>query len=419
MLDGIRSGVTLEMNEGVGITVSADTYTAILDAIQKTQRYVGRGECGWTTVGIGGSDARVECNKMGGRFFLNVNGNPISFLTGQNVVGECDLPRTVLRLYQGVERAIRQEVSAFQFPAEVRMKVKGLDIQLHSLAFAMYTSELGFTDWGNVRFLLDAVEMMFSTFIAGERQTVKGVLGLAVERSGDFSLLVRRFTATGEGKRKNYWSFRLYNKFAEVSERGAGGVQAGFVRGRLRLDVTLSGRWFRQNRIRTLADLHAHITATPGGTYSGWVTRMVEKIFLDTRIAYLLTFPFPADLDPGSFREWFASYVEGENEPPSQQCRKWFMDQGFDVMLPMSVHSALCVARSTFSVAGTKDSNLACVGDKAAEERVVEKFRGGLRNPKFLPVLRRVPLLQPDLSFGGFQLLDNRFVDMETGEILE
>lgn len=424
MVDGFNGGMKVMEIESSGLNseLSRSDYDYICTAIKSTANGTERsGNC-WTTITLEAGDSiRVECNERRGRYFLNIGGNPISFLTGQNLVGTCDLPLLVGRLYRGVGKAIRKEVPSFSMPSGVREAVESMNISVNGLAFAMYTPELELRDWKQVKYILLALDNLYSARIGASTQSVKDYLGLKVYRQGEYSLLIEKRVGN-----QKYWTLRLYNKHVEVKDKAiAAGVEAvssDWLKNRLRIDLTLFSGFFYRNRLRTLADIHqAH-----GKDYAGWAVELAERAMKkDARIHYLLSFNvMMAGIDRGNYEEWFESYLNGDADVPSVMCKNWFENQGIDITLPMEVHAAAAMALESFTRAdrssgASKLMNRAVIGDRKAARKLAELFVAGVTNPEVLPVTRRSALLTPTKDFPLYSLSNGDIVDLETGEIVQ
>ncbi len=414
MIDGFKSGVRIDI-EGTGLSIGIKhrDFLYLSGALSMLTTFSEKKGNYWATVSLNGTEVRVECNQRGERYFFNVSGNPISFITGQNLIGTCNLPMLTKKLYIGVTRAIQEKVASFKMPERVREAVENLEMHVSGLSFAMYTPELQFKDWAKVKHLLNVIDYLYAAGM-GDNQTVKEYLGLKVYRQGDFSLLFEK--QVGNHK---YWTLRLYNKHQESVDKAKllgirDMLETDFVKDRLRLDLTLFSGFFQRNRLTTLKSIHERY----GKDYAGWATQLVDRALDEMRLRYLLTFRF-YKVDPSVYEDWFNLYLSGEAEPPTSMCKSWFESQGIDVTLPVDLHFAVAKARSSFAIEGKKSGGRALVGDKSVQKYISAMFWNGLINADYLPAFKRALLLRPDEKFPAFKQTEGGFVNMDTGEVIE
>ena len=425
MIDGFTGGMkVIEIGStGMSTEISRGDYEYIHKAILKTANGTEReGNC-WTVLKLDEVDGvRVECNERRGRFFLNVSGNPISFLTGQNMIGTCDLPLLANNLYRGVAKALKKQVAGFSMPQTIRTAVEELNVSVNGLAFAMYTPELELKDWTKMKFVLLALDYIYSTRIYGTEQAIKDYLGLRVSKQGDYSLLIEKRVGA-----QKYWTVRLYNKHVETTEKAQSigykqTLQSDWLKNRLRIDLTLYSGFFHRNRLTTMRRIHE----VHGKDYAGWAIELARRALdQDARMSYLLAFNVRINhLDKGEYGDWLEDYLNEKADPPTPMCKAWFERQGIDVTLPMGVHTGAALALNMFSLDTRMNRanllmNRAVLGDSNALRSISKLFRDGIENPSIAPLLKRSALLRPDEGFSRFKVDRGRLVDMETGEIVK
>ncbi len=415
MIDGFNSGVPLsELQIGGVATSGLDTeitekeYNFMVTTLSALPNAINMADKGWrVTVALDHTFTILGVSKSSSAYWFNVRGNPISFMTGQNVLGVVDLVDTVAAYYRAVSQAVQRLVPDFRMPLSIKRNVDNLQVYIHGLAFAAYTHRLGLPDAAKLKYLLDGIDHIYSHAVPDfERSTLKQQLEVRLTREGDYSMRFDKMS----GKNR-YWSLALYSKWHELSQQD--GSPADWLQDRLRLDLTLHNEWFKANAKPTLAAIHDKY----GHDLKAWVIDLFNHVLTQLQLRYVLSFRV-TNLDKGKYADWFADWLHGNNEKPTVACLEWFRRQGLNVKLGAEFHGIAGKARATFTGTG-EDAKLATFGDAGAQERLGSSIRDGFNNPKLLPVLKRAHLLMPDAEFGSYVLSDaGDYIDNETGEVL-
>lgn len=359
----------------------------------------------------GYSMAKVACTFWKGKYYFNVEGNPISFLTGQNMLGVSSLEKMIRLFYEAIELAIRAKHKKFVFPESITTAIENLDIHIHRLAFACYTPELGLKDWRNMKRFFDVLDHIYTGYAGLQKKSVKEYLGIEVSRHGEYSML---FVKRDNNVRQ--WSLTMYNKAIEIEET-SGTTAPDWTANRIRLDLTLQSNWFDRNRCKTLAQLKKRFLLEE---YHNWVYELIQRCLEETKAKYLLGFK-TLDINPGRYVKAFEAWSSHADIEVTPLMHSWFLEQGLDITIPLNVHMAASSARANFKLAdGANDK--AILGDKTAMKRLKDKYEDGLSNGAFLPIAKRAHLIQPDINFGRFTKQETKkglvWVDTSTGEVL-
>ena len=281
-----------------------------------------------------GSQVSLCLKKWKGEYYFNVDGNPISFLTGQNLLGTVQLVKLIATFFSTIENAIKRKCSDFELPMSIVTAIETLNIKIHRLAFACYTPELGLKNWRNISKLVCAIDSVYSAYAALEGMSVKDYLNVRLVKEGEHSI---RFDKM-EYKAKS-WSLAFYNKALELEETGkVAGSAPDWTRNRLRLDLTLSNDWFRRHRCSTLKDVRDAVFKSGG--YDQWVFGLFESCLQDLKLTYLLTFNLE-NVRAGKYEKEFRGWMIGNKQRYTAGCLEFFLEQGLDLTIPVNIHEAL------------------------------------------------------------------------------
>lgn len=427
MLDGCKSGVSMGMDKVSAVDLGTEVTAKEFEYLKRTllSKLNGVSIKNLTTANVtsskgksstkdslreGYSMAKVSCNVWKGKYFFNVEGNPISFITGQNVLGVVNLARILDLFYREVEKSIQAIEPTFKLPPSVVKAVEDLDIHIHRLAFACYTPDLGLRNWKNMNRFFHAIDLIYSGYSMLREQSVKDYFELDVVKSGPYSI-----TFVKKDRVSRLWSLGLYNKAVELEEKFQR-TAPDWVSHRIRIDLTLHSTWFERNRCKTLKDIVRKFTES----YQTWIYGLIQKCMEETKVRYMLGFK-TFDVDPGRYKKAYDDWSNGKEVKVTEGMAAWFEEQGLDLRIPLNIHMAASAVRATFSLAdGVNDK--AILGDKKASTRLATKFEDGLRNGAFLPIAKRAHLLTPDVTFGRFTREKTKngmvWVDTSTGEVL-
>lgn len=235
------------------------------------------------------------------QWFLNLDGNPLSFRTGQNVYGYPNAVSLILWAYAEVFAALADRGCAL--PPSIRGRaLVGLQVHINHLEFAAATVPLR-----DKQGLLNAWKYMYgrSWHWDPERgpRSLDRMLGLRVinpEYDNSFCLAFMSGT-------NREMQFQAYDKYAEYKARR--NIEVPDMENRLRLELGLMPRWFGARSIRNLWDMRAYVETN----YSGW-TDFITKIMWDALDRAYLTKMF--EFDAGAA---LRALVKGQDLPPPVQ----------------------------------------------------------------------------------------------------
>lgn len=409
MLDGNKSGVILgdrvDKNQ-LKTEITSKTYEYLYRQITSLEHSKGKDLIS-IKLKLNGSQSKVSLNKWNGRFFFNVEGNPTSFNSGQNIFGAIDLPSIIKLYYTNIGKALKKKIPDFKMPKEIRDKVENLDICVTSLAFACYSPPIpgGIKTQEN---LLDAIEHIFCFSVPDMPvSTVKKFLNLKITREGNHSIRIDKFF-----NKKRLWSLTLYNKWVEQLEADKQ-VKVNWVKDKIRFDLTFHAYWFRKNKLFTLGKIHELY----GMDYMKWIDRILEKHIEQTKIAYCLGFSL--DVDKGDYQEEFDEWVQGDS-PTDKECIQWFLNQNLDLRLPYDMHVLAILGRSTFDM-DVDHARKAVLGYEDAIKNLNDGFNSklinGLNNSKFKKLQKHHKLLKSGENILCYRYED-KYINVETGECL-
>jgi hypothetical protein len=272
---------------------------------------------------LGKSKATVKCQEYGGGFFLNLDGNPISYLTGQNVLGEVSAELILLFWTEILSELSLLDLKSF------KDAIGSANIFLHFLAIAGYSRKLGPNKV--IRQTLNVTDFVYSA-VGEDGETVKDWVGVAVHREGKYSIRFDR----KKGKNR-YWSLGLYDKIIELDETGKESLIVSSIAQRLRFDLSLYSSWLHANKLKTLKDLDLRIRSS-----DSWAADLFDAMLNRLYLRDLLKFDL-SDLVLGDYEEDFNDYLGGGK--PSADAIDWFLRQNVNIKIPFKILSLASMAR--------------------------------------------------------------------------
>ena len=410
MIDGYKSGLGLKRSEldinEFSTELSDCDYTYLQQVFLKLRNVHQTKNTLSVKLAMSGTLARLTLNQWKGKPYLNVEGNPISFITGQNVVGTTNLVLLITKFYKKLMGAIKRQVPEFKTPKSVVLAVRDLDIYVHGLAFAAYTNPLEINGRDGLKLFLDFLDHCYSfANPMYEKTTVKEHLGLRVVREGPTSIRFDRFT-----RKNRYWSLAIYDKVQQLLDTGQdsakGWEQSVYLKDRFRVDLTLHSEWFRKNHLLKLRDIHTK----HGNDYHQWAMTLLHKVLDETKVPYVMAVSTDF-IDPGKYKKWFKRFISEGAPVPSMACREWFIQQGLNVDYGSDFHALISYAKRSFYIDG-QDMRLAAFGDHAAQKRIARHFE----NPALDLFQTRAHLFSLDYNFGRFTRVDGKVVDILTNK---
>ncbi len=262
MLDGMLTGTKLES--------AVEIPGSDLEALRKILIACGaeaKGE-GMYLVVRGNSGAVIELrkNRYNGGFFMNLSGNPLTFLTGRNTYGSPEADKQIVAVYKRCIAYLESE-SKMEVPGNIKDAVEEMDIYINNIEFACYTIPVENKDK-----VLDAWYHVYTTGYSHEGArhiplVEKLNLKIAREHKTHTSVCLRILSGDG---REEEAQLEAYDKADEMRSKG---LEVGAdIENRIRLDLCLTYGWFRrrqvgQRKLKTLADLVAYIQKNCGGNW--------------------------------------------------------------------------------------------------------------------------------------------------------
>lgn len=430
LLDGSKHGVMLDIAmNSLKSEVSSEDYEYLLSKFKLHPSYSSNNGKSYIKVRLQGTLAKVSVNKHNNHFFFNLEGNPISFLTGQNVFGHVELPLLILDFYKRVVKAIRLDLdqvdhgsvgpeSKFKLPVKIVRNVKNLNLYVNGLSFACYSlpltegltgSESQATNWKQMKMVFDAIDHIYSFALPdaeAEHSTLKESLGLRLVREGPYSLRFDRYVS-----RNRYWSLALYNKFKEQQDKGrivnaeACDLSWNWTENRIRFDLTFHNFWFQSKKLKKLSDIHYLY----GDDYVGWVQSLFNACLSQIGLQYFLSFNL--DLDMGAYardyKRWISSLKRQTSHASvkaSPAAKSWFMRQGLNLDISFESHLIAYLGRATFGF-NLEQTKEAILGSEQAVQQLSNQFELGLKssltpnpnlNPNYQDILGLAHCLKPD-----------------------
>jgi len=213
--------------------------------------------------------AMREDSHKPGSFYLNLSGNPITFLTGSNVYGYPDAEALIIDAYTKCLEKLT--ASGGSLPKRLWKEVESRQVNIYSLEFATYTIPVE-----NKRQLLNDWEQVYRIgYKSADGLAHEGVMDMLnlkfcrVHKDHKSSFPLKIMSANGVNEEA---MLQVYDKAKKI--RKDGHIVPIDIENRLRLDLNLSYTWFANRRIegrrlKTLNDLCLYIDKRYGGD---WVT---------------------------------------------------------------------------------------------------------------------------------------------------
>lgn len=202
------------------------------------------------------------------RYYLNISGNPLTFLMGSNTYGYAEADRVMITAYRKALETLGQ------VPKRIMKAVALRQINIHSLEFATYTNKLKnkeqlLNDWAHM------YQSSYSTKDGFIHETLLDMLGLRFTRKHKHHRSIPLRIMSNDGREEEAWLL-CYDKAKEMRDEAELQKQVVVVpedvESRIRLDLTLHQGWFRRHQVggkklKTLADLVLYIEKNYGGQW--------------------------------------------------------------------------------------------------------------------------------------------------------
>lgn len=404
LLDGCKIGIN--MTSQVGGENAEIEYNKLVEIFKSKSEDVFTDKNGLVGIYVqgAGSKARLSCSIFRNMHWIWLDGNPISFESGQNMIGNTNVCRQLLGFIREIET--RSEI---KLPHSVEIAMANLDIHISLLAFAGYTPDLCVKGTKNLSKFVGVVNHLYHSGSIDGTPTLEKYLNCKVRRDGSQSIRFERKSSNSKNSNGAiYCVLSMYNK--EIQMRPSPVPEE--IKGRLRLDLTLRNEWFRQNN---LTKLHL-IDSRYGRDYTKWMVDLINKEIKETRLNYLLTFPILNKIQTGEFDKEYNRWKNGA-KIENVDAIEWFINQNLDVSLTYKAHSQAHFARTTVGV--PMDIRDALLDGNPEGPKMLAKYLEGDYNKQFLPVARRAKRLCVDQTFPRFSIRPGTLISIETGESVE
>lgn len=270
MLDGVLMGTNV-----LGAIEIIDSEVSIVKDIMA--RYP-------TMVLLGGSDIEITVTKKSGinlslrkhkmtkSYYLNISGNPLTFLRGSNTYGYAEADRQIVTAYRVCLEMVEKKTNKL-FPIRIKEAIAARNININSIEFACYTKPVKDKEG-----LMDAWRYVYRTGDSSEDEhtSLLDLLNLKLEvKNKKHKSSVPLKIMSGDGE-ELIAMLQVYNKAEEI--KGKGLVVTPDIENRLRLDLNLNYGWFRRKainkkKLQTLKDLVLYVEDK-----GGWLA-FLEKEF--------------------------------------------------------------------------------------------------------------------------------------------
>jgi hypothetical protein len=223
------------------------------------------------------------------KFFLNITGNPLTFLRGSNTFGYAEADRVMITAYR---KAL--EVLGPKVPRRIMEAVANRDLNVHSLEFACYTRELK----NKKQLLNDWAQVYRSAYYSEDGLIHVGLcdmLNIRFVRQHRSHSSINLRILTGDGREEEAM-LGCYDKAQEIRDRqGDLAVVPQDIENRLRLDLNLSQGWFRKRqvngrRLKTLKDICDYIQKKHKGSWTTFLAHEFKSAIDRTALFYMWSF---------------------------------------------------------------------------------------------------------------------------------
>lgn len=270
MLDGVLIGTNLTG----AIDVMDSEVQTVKDILVrcKTCHHLGGSDIEVTVTRKSGVVLSLRRHKMTKQFYLNMSGNPLTFLKGTNEYGYAEADRQIITAYRVCLEMVEEE-TGLMFPLRLKAAIADRDIHMNSIEFACYTKPLK-----DKAGMMDAWRYIYRTADSngqGEHTPLLDLLDLKLEiknKKHKSSVPLKIMSRDGG---ELVAMLQIYDK-ALALEAQKMEVKSD-IKNRLRLDLSLNYGWFRRHavnkkKLKTLKDLVAYVE-----NKGGWVAFLKQE----------------------------------------------------------------------------------------------------------------------------------------------
>lgn len=296
MLDGSRIGTELDkylsindtnlkLNEKENMVIERLMKRA--DADKRGREWVFRARKNDSTMMLAlRIDARDENRK-----YLNLSGNTLTFLTGENVVGHPDPIRQLVMCFKMCLKQLEIK-SGGKVPRSIVDRIENEEFQIHSLEFAGYTGRM--IDPDVVMNVLHGVFHL--TYRSTNKKGFRSLAGrlnchwLNSEYEDSFRLKVFDDATIDSGEKRALYLFGMYDKTNELlsRENKVTEGQLEFIENRLRVDLSFQYWWFNRHQIRSAKDLRTHVERKYHGSWVEFLRAAFHEVVDRTYLKEIL-----------------------------------------------------------------------------------------------------------------------------------
>lgn len=299
MLDGMRSGVTLDMGNGARLLITKSEVKEIRAILRSPNiRRKVRWENLEASVTVkppeGGSVGmnlvlRKESVKHRSgvlvKHYLNLDGNPTTFFHADNYYGSPDTRQLIDAFLYCIGRV--EDRAGMKFPERVVQAIRNREIALSSLEFAMYSNPLPrplkvIQAWRwtyQMPYMMSTgVACSFASMLKnvsfttedyskasyGEKEMINGEKVWRIDMNEEEVQEWQEFRVSTRSGANIDRMLCAYYKAGTVLDMNPDADVPDDLQGRIRFDLHLNRTWFKDKRIHTLADLE-RMVASRGG----------------------------------------------------------------------------------------------------------------------------------------------------------
>lgn len=253
MLDGVQLGLNLDLETSELTTCRSILNAAGANAVDtRTVELTVNGKRGRVMLSL-----RQHLHDRQ-RYFLNLSGNPLTFYTGQNVVGFAENCMLMIQQLYRRTLAIVERQSRWKFPARLYNAIDSAELNINYIEFATYSTVVPDV----TQLLADTHHMYSSAYsLTDNALSVAELLNVRHERQHITHTSIA-LKLMGSDRRGIDRMLLAYDKVAEQGSKQS--PHTALIANRLRIELSLQSEWFRRKKIggkklQTLAQLDAYV----------------------------------------------------------------------------------------------------------------------------------------------------------------
>lgn len=272
-LDGMLTGTAVEVKTRIDNEVA----TRLKKMMEKAGASFEKGELGLPIEGKGGFlllSLRKEKGKD--RWFLNLSGNPITFVQKTNVFGYGEPGQQILDCFRVAVKRL-EKMCGKAAPAGLKDQLSSGNININSLEFAAYTKKMK-----NKKLYLSTLQHVWGSAAVrcgDSRTSLESLLNVTVTQNVDNQTIGFRFPYLRRGVGK---LLLLYDKYEQMQAKYPEIELKDLekIKDRLRFDLHLTKIWMESRRIQTVGDLQKRFGRDEVGLVAQEIRDCVDKACL-------------------------------------------------------------------------------------------------------------------------------------------